>query len=156
MIDWFNALQHRERLFLVVGIAFIAIMLSWALLWDLPHRNANSLSQSLATKQLLFSNLQAAQSMAAGDPESALLFTQSLIVVIDQTHRQFGLAGKLTRNQPDGSNGIRVNFQETPFDTLISWLTGLETNYGIHVESAAINQTSRAGLVTATLVLRRT
>jgi len=156
MIDWFNALQRRERLFLISGAAFAVVLLGWMLLWNPPHRGANSLSQSLIAKQQLLSNLRVAQSMALEDPESALLSTQSLIVVIDQTHRQFGLMGKLTRNQPDGSDGIRVNFQATSFDALLSWLIGLEASYGIHVESAVINKTSQTGLVTATLVLRRT
>ena len=156
MIDWFNALQRREKLSLSVGAVFAVIVLGWVLLWSLPHRGINSLSQSLVVKQLLLSNLRVAQSMVLENPESALLSAQSLIVVIDQTHRQFGLAGKLTRNQPDGTDGIRVNFQATPFDALLSWLIGLEANYGIHVESAAINKTSQTGLVTATLVLRRT
>ena len=115
MIDWFNALQRRERLFLISGAAFAVVLLGWMLLWNPPHRGANSLSQSLIAKQQLLSNLRVAQSMALEDPESALLSTQSLIVVIDQTHRQFGLMGKLTRNQPDGSDGIRVNFQATSF-----------------------------------------
>ena len=156
MIDWFNALQRRERLFLISGAAFAVVLLGWMLLWNPPHRGANSLSQSLIAKQQLLSNLRVAQSMALEDPESALLSTQSLIVVIDQTHRQFGLMGKLTRNQPDGSDGIRVNFQATSFDALLSWLIGLEASYGIHVESAVINKTSQTGLVTATLVHRRT
>ena len=156
MLDWLNALQRRERLFLVAGAAFAVALLGWVLLWNPPHRGANSLVQSLSAKQLLLSNLRVAESMVLEDPESALLSTQSLIVVIDQTHRQFGLAGKLTRNQPDGSDGIRVNFQATPFDALLRWLIGLEVNYKIHVESAVINKTSQTGLVTATLVLRRT
>jgi len=156
MLGWFYTLQRRERLFLIAGTAFAVVLLGWALLWNPPHRGANSLGQSLIAKQLLLSDLRVAQSMILGNPESAPLSAQSLIVVIDQTHRQFGLAGKLTRNQPDGLDGIRVNFQATSFDTLLSWLIGLEANHEIHVESAVINKTNQTGLVTATLVLRRT
>ena len=67
-----------------------------------------------------------------------------------------GLNGTLSRNQPDGENGIRVVFQATSFDRLINWLGTMEQSYGIKVESASFDGASESGVVTATFVLRRT
>tara|TARA_B100001142_G_scaffold258718_1_gene260644 strand:- start:355 stop:672 length:318 start_codon:yes stop_codon:yes gene_type:complete len=87
---------------------------------------------------------------------SVNLTTQSLVVLVDETHRTHGLNGTLSRNQPDGENGIRVVFQATSFDRLISWLGTMEQSYGIKVESASFDGASESGVVTATFVLRRT
>ena len=155
MRDWFNLLQARAKLVLIAGTALVVVALGWRFLWDPPRVAANALSESLVAKRQLLTNIQIAQSIVAERPQTTFPSNQSLIVLVDQTHRQYGLAGKLTRNQPDGLDGIRVSFQETPFDTLLDWLGGLETNYAVGVEAAAINTTSQTGLVTATLVLRR-
>ena len=155
MRDWFNLLQTREKLVLIAGTALVVVVLGWRFLWDPPGVAANVLSESLVAKRQLLTNIQIAQSIVAERPQTTFPSNQSLIVLVDQTHRQYGLAGKLTRNQPDGPDGIRVSFQETPFDILLDWLGGLEANYAVSVEAAAINTTSQAGLVTATLVLRR-
>ena len=55
----------------------------------------------------------------------------------------------------DGADGIRVTFQAASFDSLVTWLVALQRRYGVAVESANFDGTRQAGLVSATLVLRR-
>ena len=80
---------------------------------------------------------------------------ESLVLVVDQTHRAHGLGGTLSRNQPDGEDGIRVTFQRVPFAQLVSWLGALRQGHGIIVISANLDGTRQPGLVNASLVLRR-
>ena len=97
--------------------------------------------------------LQRAQALGGSAPVGAA--TQSLVLLVDQTHRSHGLIRTLSRNQPDGADGIRVTFQAASFDSLVTWLVALQRSYGVAVESANFDGTRQAGLVSATLVLRR-
>jgi type II secretory pathway component PulM len=46
-----------------------------------------------------------------------------------------------------------VRLDQTPFDTLIAWLSQLRERYGVRVDSATIDAAKGGGNVTATLVL---
>lgn len=131
-------------------------MLIWALVWTPLANRVQELEVLISEKNSLLINLARIEALdPAVSNNSVNLTTQSLVVLVDETHRTHGLNGTLSRNQPDGENGIRVVFQETSFDRLIGWLGAMETNYGIRVESASFDGTSQSGVVSATLVLRR-
>jgi type II secretory pathway component PulM len=121
----------------------------------LEHR-VQELEILVSDKNNLLANLRR---MEALNPillnDARNLTAQSLVVLVDETHRDHGLNGSLSRNQPDGDNGIRVVFQTTSFDRLIGWLGMMELSYGIKVESASFDGARQSGVVNATLVLRR-
>ena len=132
-------------------------MLIWTLAWTPLANRVQELEILISEKNSLLANLARIEAL---DPvlsnNTVNLTTQSLVVLVDETHRTHGLNGTLSRNQPDGENGIRVVFQATSFDRLINWLGTMEQSYGIKVESASFDGASESGVVTATFVLRRT
>ena len=132
-------------------------MLIWAFVWTPLANRVQELEVLISEKNSLLIDLARIEAM---DPvilnNTVNLTTQSLVVLVDETHRTHGLNGTLSRNQPDGDNGIRVVFQATSFDRLIGWLGTMEQSYGIKVESASFDGASESGVVTAILVLRRT
>ncbi len=75
--------------------------------------------------------------------------------MVDQTTRKSGLAGVLKRNQPNGENGIRVRFDDAPFDQVLSWLGNVQGDYGLSIVSASFDGGAQIGQVTANLVLER-
>jgi len=153
---WFDNLEQRERLVLSIGAILASLIILWALVWTPLRGGAAELEGAVAEKQQLLAQLQRAQGLsgsAAPGPAGAPL--QTLVVLVDQTHRAHGLAGTLQRNQPDGTDGIRVTFQAAGFDSLMEWLVALQRSYGIAVESADFDGTRQVGVVSATLVLRR-
>ena len=79
---------------------------------------------------------------------------QSLVVVIDRSARSVGLGSALTRNQPVGEDGIRVQLRDAPFDSMTRWLTQLQTANGLALDSASIERTDAPGAVNASLILR--
>ena len=132
-------------------------MLVWAFVWTPLVNSVQELETLISEKNSLLIDLARIETM---DPvisnNTVNPTTQSLVVVVDETHRLHGLDGTLSRNQPDADNGIRVVFQATSFDRLIGWLGTMEQSYGIKVESASFDGASEPGVVTATLILRRT
>ena len=154
MKDWFDTLQPRERVVLLVGGALAVLILGWGLAWS-PLRTATlDMDAMLAEKHDILADARRLQSLGA-PPVAPAASGESLVLVVDQTHRAHGLGGTLSRNQPDGEDGIRVTFQRVPFAQLASWLGALQQGHGIVVISANLDGTQQPGLVNASLVLRR-
>jgi len=157
MKAWFEGLAQRERITLFAGAVVAALIIVWTFVWTPLRDGAFELDGAVSEKHLLLANLRRVE-MLGGQASSGagVAPTQSLVLLVDQTHRTHGLAGTLSRNQPDGSDGIRVTFQSASFDELVSWLGALQQSYGVSVESASFDGTNQPGFVSATLVLRRT
>lgn len=158
MKRWFADLEPRERLILIGGGTIAAIIVAWGFVWNPMSTRTVELSDAVATKQQLLATLQRARAMAAPAGQGPRLDAsarQSLVLLVDQTHRSYGLDGTLVRNQPDGADGIRVTFQNASFDGLVAWLGTLQGSYAVAVETATIDGGRQSGIVNATLVLRR-
>ena len=156
MRDWFAGLESRDRTMLLAGAVLAVLIIWWGLVWT-PLGNRNlELAGAVVEKQRMLATLQRARAMSDTSAAQVDAATrQSLVLLVDQTHRSFGLEGRLLRTQPDGADGIRVTFQEAPFDGLIGWLGAMQASYGIAVESATVDGTRSPGVVNATIVLRR-
>ena len=81
---------------------------------------------------------------------------QSLVLVVDRTTRSSGLSAYLKRNQPDGTDSIRLRFEDAPFDNLLAWLVEMQSTYGVGAISANIDASRSPGRVNCNLVLSRT
>ncbi|MEE8093419.1 MAG: type II secretion system protein GspM [Gammaproteobacteria bacterium] len=154
MREWFDGLEQRDRIVLAAGAVAVVLIVAWVFIWTPLRSGAAELDDTVAEKHEMLATLQRAQALGGPAP-SAAAATQSLVLIVDQTHRAHGLTGTLSRNQPDGTDGIRVTFQAASFDSLVTWLVALQRSYGVAVESANFDGTREAGLVGATLVLRR-
>jgi len=159
MPAWFTDLGQREQVILLGGVAAAVLIIAWAFVWTPLHDGAFELDESVAEKHRLLANLRRVEGLggsAVSTIPGAAASTQSLVLLVDQTHRNHGLADTLFRNQPEGNDVIRVTFQGASFDALISWLSALQRAYGVEVESASFDGMPQPGIVSATLVLRRT
>jgi general secretion pathway protein M len=156
MRDWFASLSQRDRRVLVGGVVGAALIVFWGFLWRPLATGTTDLRAGVLVKQRLWADMQRVDSSATPTTsQTRAPEAQSLVVLVDRTHREQGLAGALTRNQPDGADGIRVTFQAASFDALVRWLSTLQLNYSVRVESASFTGARDPGVVSATLVLRR-
>ena len=154
MKDWFEMLQPRERVVIALGGAIAVLILVWSVAW-MPLRSANlNLHAAAMEKYSLLADASRLQPSGA-PPGLAATSAESLVLIVDQTHRAHGLGGTLSRNQPDGENGIRVAFQRVPFDQLVNWLGALRQGHGIVVVTANLDGAQQPGLVNASLLLQR-
>lgn len=152
---WYNSLEQHERLLVTGAGALLAVVLCVALLVGL-HGAVSTRVARVERKQQdlvwLRSVAPTVQSLSSARPG---LPGESLVVLIDRTARQAGLAGALTSQTPNGEDGMRVGLSDANFDNLIVWLGVLQQQYGIGVESASIDRTEKSGIVNASLVLTR-
>jgi general secretion pathway protein M len=151
--QYLQELQPRERRMVLFGAVAAVLLIIAATVWPLQHSVA-AIEQRVERKR---DDLQWLRSMApqlAGLQGSAPPpLTESLVVLVDRTARESGLAKSLVGSQPSGDGGLNVRFDQTSFDALIVWLSQLRERYGVRVDSATIDAGKGSGNVTATLVL---
>ncbi|MCL4720602.1 MAG: type II secretion system protein M, partial [Gammaproteobacteria bacterium] len=78
---------------------------------------------------------------------------ESLVVMVDRSTRERGLGAYLKRNQPEGTDGVRLRLEGAPFDTLAEWLAELEARHGLATVSASFDPSGEPGRVNSNLVL---
>ena len=145
-------LSDRERRMVLLGAVLVPLLFIVAVLLPLDH----SVSQTHARLVKKRTDLEWMQSVAgeiAVAPRPPSAGGESLLVIVDRSARESGLAGALAGSEPAGPAGLSLRLQKAPFDTLVSWLARLSQQNGIRVDSATIDGAGVPGLVNAALVL---
>ena len=115
--NWYAGLAQREQRIVALGAAAAAVLLLLAIVLPL-HSKAVALEQRIATKQTDLAWMQAVAPalMAAGPLPAAANPQESLVVLVDRSARESGLAQSLTGSQPsgDGATGsLSMRLRET-------------------------------------------
>jgi len=159
MKAWFEALQPRERGFVLSAIAVVALAILYLGVWRPLDRAHTNMQTSVQTWGSALSELRPLQATLQNSSLAAAQSggNESLVVIIDNSLRQRGLYSALQRSQPTAQNGIRVEFENAAFDDLILWLGDLATSHGLQLQSGSFssNETENAGRVNATVTLER-
>lgn len=156
MIDWWQQRAPREQLVLGLGFGLAILIIGWRFVWQPLDGAVEQLGQSVTEKSRLIVDLRRA---AALDPSGSPLPAaggQTLLVLIDESARPFGLESTLTRRNCDSADRCSVLFQNAPFDALLAWLVELEQGHGVAADAGArFAATAQPGLVSGQLVLER-
>jgi general secretion pathway protein M len=151
--QYLERLEPRERRMVLFGAVAAVLLVIVATVVPL-QRSVAAVEQRVERKR---DDLQWLRSMA---PQLAGLqrtapppLRESLVVLVDRTARESGLAKSLVGSQPSGDGGLNVRLDQTPFDSLIGWLAQLRERYGVRVDAATIDAGKGSGNVNATLVL---
>lgn len=149
----FAALSARERRLVMAGGVLAALIFVFGILIPLDRSVAHA-QQRLAKKHADLSWMQSvAPELAATAPPPAAT-GESLLVIIDRSARESGLAGALSGSEPGGPGSLSVRLEKAPFDTLVAWLARLAQQNGVSVDSATIEKAGAPGTVNAAIVLR--
>ena len=148
-----DSLSERDRRTLLIG-GGIAVLLLLYVIIQLDS------SVSSAHKRILKKQADLTW-MRANGPELAQMGgarapgggQESLLVIVDRSARESGLASALAGSDPAGPGGLSVRLQKAPFDTLIPWLYRLSQQNGIRVDTASIESAGSPGVVNASIVL---
>jgi general secretion pathway protein M len=148
---WYAGLQERERRTVTVGgVAVAALILVFGILLPLHTalstavRGNETKRQDLEWMQVNASEVRAAFNQLPADTHEAP------VVLVDRLGREHGLASSLRGTQPNG-NGVRVQLEAAPFDTMVAWLAALDERYGLSIESITLDRTAKPGLVNASI-----
>lgn len=161
MRDWFQALDDRERVFVLGGAVVVIVALLYAFVWSPLDKGQKDLQSNTLLWERSLAELRPLRGMQATTSNQTRPAQggaqQTPVVIVDQTLRARGLDRSLQRSQPTTSNGIRVEFENVAFDDLVVWLGDLSTQYAMQVSSGSLSVTPRGGpgRVNATLTLER-
>lgn len=145
---WYAALQPREQRMLAVGgIALALIVLVGGVLMPLESAVSAAVKRAQTRREdLEWMRVNAPEIEAAGElPTDA---HDPPVVVVDRVGREAGLGDALRGTQP-GPNGVRVQLEAAPFDTLLTWVATLDARYGLALESITVDRGARPGVVNA-------
>jgi general secretion pathway protein M len=143
--------QREQRLILLGGLAALGLLI-FGIIVPLDHavsRERAKLTQKRA--DLAWMQSVAPEIAASAAPPSAT--GESLLVIIDRSARESGLASSMAGSEPGGANTLSIRLEKAPFDALIGWLARLSQQNGVLVDSATIEKAGAPGLVNAAIVL---
>ncbi|HXZ59671.1 MAG TPA: type II secretion system protein M [Steroidobacteraceae bacterium] len=149
---WFAALAERERRIVTVGAALAPVLLILGVLLPLDRSVAQA-HERLLKKRSDLAWMQGVAPELAASPQPPSAAGESLLVIVDRSARESGLAGTLAGSEPAGPGGLSLRLQKAPFDALIAWLARLAQQNGIRVDSATIDSAGAPGLVNAAVLL---
>jgi len=138
--------------------AVVVLALIWTMGIQPLYSGSAQLQEDVTSKQAQLANLQElASRVTSTTPVQARArqgSNDSIVVIIDRTTRDRSLANYLKRNQPEGTSGVRLRFEDAPFDPLVEWLGELSQTYGMITVSASFDE-SGPGRVNCNIVLER-
>ena len=150
--DALARLSERDRRILLVGSLAALALLIFGILIPLDRsvaRERSKLTQKRA--DLAWMQSVAPELASSAPPPSAT--GESLLVIIDRSARESGLASAITGSEPGAAGSLAIRLEKAPFDTLVAWLARLSQQNGVYVDSATIEKGGAPGLVNAALVL---
>jgi general secretion pathway protein M len=154
----FMALKPRERVILLAGAALIVIVAVYTLALSPLYRSIDARAEHLSRKQVDLSWMHSVASelqSAGAAPAPIAASGESLVVLVDRTARESGLAEALTGQTPTGNGGIRVRFENASYDTLVRWMGQQVQQHGVHIDQATLDRGEKPGLVNGSFVLNR-
>jgi general secretion pathway protein M len=147
-----DSLSERDRRTLKIGGVVAALLLVYVIIQ--LDSSVSSAHQRILKKQADLTW------MRANGPELAQTVSthgapggQSLLVIVDRSARESGLASALAGSDPAGPGALSVRLQKAPFDTIVPWLYRLAQQNGIRVDTASIESAGSPGIVNASIVL---
>lgn len=151
-LEAFAALAPRERRMVLAGVGLALVLLIFGVLVPLDRSVAHA-QQRLAKKHADLAWMQsvAPEIAASGVPPAST--GESLLVIVDRSARESGLASSLSGSEPGAPGSLSVRLEKAPFDALIAWLARLAQQNGVAVDSATIERAGGPGLVNAAIVL---
>lgn len=161
MKDFIANLSDSERRTLIIASIVLALLAGYAFAWSplmgSVERMRASVEQQRTNVAWMNATAQEAQSLLrarTGAAQAVSRAGQSLLAVVDQTARREKLGPALKRIEPRGQDEVRVRLEDAVFDDMVTWLSALQTRYGVLIDSVAIDRQPSQGRVTANLTLK--
>jgi general secretion pathway protein M len=154
---WYEKQSERDQRVLRWGSLVVALIILLGIF--LPLQRALSQARTRLAEQqadLAWMRSMAPTLAAAGPGPAAAPTGESLVVLIDRTARESGLAQALTGSQPTGNGSMRVQLENADFNLLVGWLSRLGSQHEVRVESASVTaMAGAAGVVNASVQLHQ-
>lgn len=136
LIQRWASLSPRERVLLVAGVTAVSLAMLYGFVYEPMLAESRRLQQQLQAQRQIHRHLQevaqqAAQLRQAGEP-SAVAPMEPAAAIADSS-QQLGIDAYIVKRQADPAEGIELELQKIPFDTLVYWLAVLQQQHGVAV-----------------------
>jgi general secretion pathway protein M len=153
--SWYATQSPRDQRVLMIGSVVVAVILLGGSFLPLQRQLREAKSQLQQQQADLEWMKMVGPALAAAGPGPAAVATaDSLVVLVDTSARESGLAQALTGTQPARDGSLRVQLEGADFNALTSWVSRLSTQHGVKIEAATITASNSPGAVSATVQLR--
>jgi general secretion pathway protein M len=152
LLDKYAALSERERRMLLLGALAAVLIIVFGIVLPLD-RSVSKTQQRLQQKRADLVWMQSVAPELSGLAPPPQSTGESLLLIVDRSARESGLASSLAGSEPGGAGSLSIRLEKAPFDTLIAWLARLSQQNGVTVESATVEKAGTPGLVNAAIVL---
>ncbi len=159
MRGWWYQRDIRERRILLGGALALAVILYlFAFRFPLEQEVAELEMQRDRDRDLITwmegaaGEIQRLQDSGGGTGERERP-DESLFAVADNRAREAGFEDQLTRVEPGGEDGARLNFDGVAFDALVEWLLALRADLAVTISEFSIRHTDEPGRVDAQILL---
>lgn len=153
----FMALQPRDRAIVATAIILLIVVSVYSLALSPIYKAVRIRNENVTQKQqdLAWMQSMAPQLRALIISRPVINQNESLVVVIASSAGRANIASAIAGQTPVGNNKVRVQLDTVSFDSLVTWLGMLQSDFGITVEGAEIAHGAQPGQVKAGLTLSR-
>jgi general secretion pathway protein M len=148
-------LTPREQL-IYLGAGGAVLLILYLSLWLPVQRELSRLRTSVPQEKTQLAQMQV-QAMEVNQLRASGRLPMAggnLLARLEQSATASGIRGRITRMEPDGSNGARLSLDGVDFNALIGWLANLQSQGGVRVDKATFEPLPAPGTVNARLTLR--
>ena len=145
MKDWYDDLEAREQVFVLIGALFVVLALIYYLVWAPLDKNHDQIATNVDNWERSLAELRPLRSQVASGGRTNPVTGAAPIVIVSQTLQSRGLEQYRRRSQPTPGNGILVVFENVAFDDLMLWLGDLSDQHAMHVQAGSVSVASREG-----------
>jgi general secretion pathway protein M len=146
------SLSERDRRLLLFGAVAALLLLLFGLIVPLD-RSVTRERARLLNKRNDLAWVQNAALQLRDAPQPPAASGESLLVIIDRSARESGLAGALAGSEPGAAGSLSIRLEKANFEKLVIWLARLSQQNGVLVDSATIDKAGAPGIVNAAIVL---
>lgn len=155
--QWFNSLPKREQYALLIAAAAVALFLVYGVLFrgvvdyrDDYRRRVDTAQSSLASMK---DTVDTIKGLKGSSSEKTAAVGKSLAQLSEMAAGRASI--RINRFAPVGDNEAQLWFERVEFAGLLDCIARLELDYGIVIDSIAINSANSPGLVNARLRISR-
>lgn len=145
---WFETLSSREKLLIALALPIIVLVAGYLVIWMPLQERRSALRAEIAAYRMVEDT--ATLTVLSEAPALRPVNDTPIATRITGSAETAGLS--LRRIEPEGQ-GMRVTIEDTPFATVLSWLSDLEQSQSLTVAAIEMDRRPAPGIVTARLLL---
>ena len=152
----FDQLETRQQYLAMLGTVVIIAFLFMTLIYR-PLNSSLTAEKAAYFSQMELRDWMQAQvtqlkSQSGNSPNTSNRGNRSASVLINEAATKNTI--QISRSQPRSNNQYQIWLDKVTFTQLMTWLTELQTDFGIHVHTINISKAEDAGLVRVNLTFQ--